>query len=141
MRAPGVNRLLESFRDLTREEAIRIRLLAAETDKPFELEEHIFNCRKKNGQDCLVKTARYVRSMYSNPFSSHMWRVTVVLHAIDEILGTYGVEPLGPVKMSGPPYEYLNTGDSYATTLIHNRKTDTLSIGDWGSIAERHPSW
>jgi hypothetical protein len=25
-------------------------------------------------------------------------------------------------------------------TLIY-RKTDTLSIGDWGTIAERHPNW
>jgi hypothetical protein len=24
---------------------------------------------------------------------------------------------------------------------VYRRKTDTVSIGDWGSIAERHPSW
>lgn len=65
------------------------------------------------------------------------------LHAINEILGTYGVEALGPAR--GPsqstPYEYLNAGDTYATTLIYNRKTDTLSVGSWGDIAERHPFW
>jgi hypothetical protein len=38
-------------------------------------------------------------------------------------------------------YEYLNTGDTYGTTLIYRRKTDTLSIGNWGDVAERHPSW
>ena len=79
--------------------------------------------------------------MYSDPYNSHMWRVTVALHAIDKIMGTYGVEPLGPVGTSGPPYEYLNTGDSYGTTLIYRKSTDNLFIGDWGSIAERHPNW
>jgi hypothetical protein len=28
-----------------------------------------------------------------------------------------------------------------AVWFIYRRKTDTVSIGDWGSIAERHPSW
>lgn len=89
------------------------------------------------------QTAAYVRSMHSSPYDSHMWRVTVALHAMDTILGTYGVEPLGPTSgpSYAPPYEYLNTGDTYGTTLIYRRKTDTVSIGDWGSIAERHPNW
>jgi hypothetical protein len=78
-----------------------------------------------------------------NPYHSHLWRVTIALRAMDEILGTHGVEALGPGSGPGyaPPYEYLNTGDSYGTTLIYRRKTDTITIGDWGSIAERHPSW
>ncbi len=89
------------------------------------------------------QTAAYVRSMHSSPYDSHMWRVTVALHAMDAIIGTYGVESLGPTSGSNyaPPYEYLNTGDSYAATLIYRRKTDTISINDWGSIAERHPNW
>lgn len=89
------------------------------------------------------KTAAYVRSMHSSPYDSHMWRVTVALHAMDTILGTYGVEPLGPTSgpSYAPPYEYLNTGDTYGTTLIYRRKTDTVTIGNWGDIVERHPSW
>lgn len=66
----------------------------------------------------------------------------MMLHAIDEILGTFGVEPLGPVDMrDGPPFEYCNTGDSYAATIIYSRESDTLRIGSWGDIAERHEEW
>ena len=89
------------------------------------------------------ETAAYVRGMHSSPYDSHMWRVTVALHAMDQVVGTYGVESLGPTSgpSYAPPYEYLNTGDPYDATLIYRRETDSLSVGSWGNIAERHPSW
>lgn len=135
MRAPSVKTLLSAFPDLSHKDALLIRRLAHETDSPDTLANTI--------DQFVPGTARYVRSMYSNPYDSHMWRVTVVLHAINEILGTYGVEALGPARGSSQstPYEYLNTGDPYTTTLIYKRATDTLSVGAWGDIAERHPSW
>jgi hypothetical protein len=89
------------------------------------------------------ETENYVRQMHSDPYRSQMWRVTVALHAMNEIAGTHGVEALGPNDGGNyaAPYEYLNTGDSYAATLIYNRKSDTLSIGSWGDIVEKHPDW
>jgi hypothetical protein len=134
MRAPSVQTLLAHFRDLTKKDANLIRRLAHEVDMPDKLADTV--------ERFCPKTQAYVRSMYSDPYNSHMWRVTVALYAMDHILGTHGVEGLGPQgSMKAPPYEYLNAGDTYNTTLIYRRKTDTLSVGTWGDIAEKHPSW
>lgn len=134
MRAPSINVLRETFR-LDSSQAKLVRAFAKAADDGDEL---------RNLVDAHApKTARYVRSMYSDPYRSSMWRTTVALHAINEIVGGYGVEGLGP-DVGGPtppPYEYINAGDTYATTLIYRRKTDTLSVGSWGDIVERHPSW
>jgi hypothetical protein len=71
--------------------------------------------------------------------SSRLRRTMFVLHAIDHILGTCGVESLGSTDNPGyaPDYEYCNAGDTYATTLIYKRETDRLFIGCWGDIAEQ----
>jgi hypothetical protein len=68
-----------------------------------------------------------------------MWRTTLVLHAIDRILTTHGVEPLGASMHVPytPDYEYCNTGEPYTPTLIYKRETDRLFIGCYGDIAER----
>ena len=85
-------------------------------------------------------TAEYAsQCRHIGPYDSRMWRTTLVLHAVDHILGTCGVEALGYTDNPGyaPDYEYLNAGDTYATTLIYKRETDRLFIGCWGDIAER----
>jgi hypothetical protein len=135
MRSPSIKTLCATFR-LTPEQAGLIKRLAKATDNADKLREII-------EAEC-PGTEAYVRSMYSDPYNSHMWRVTVALHAMDRILGTYGVEGLGPLPSNfqdGPPYEYLNMGDTYDTTLVYVRDTDTLRIACWGDIAERHPNW
>lgn len=134
MRMPSLQRLQNDLH-LTVEQAKLVRAIGHATDDGEILSAII--------EGNVPKTAEYVRSMYSNPYSSHMWRVTVALHAMDVIIDTYGVESLGPPSGGNyaPPYEYLNTGDLYTSTLIYCRKTDTINIGDWGSIAERHPNW
>ena len=48
------------------------------------------------------KTAAYVRGLYSDPYDSDMWCVTVALHAINDLAGGYGVEGLGRTR--GPDY-------------------------------------
>jgi hypothetical protein len=133
MRMPSARRLQDALH-LSPEEANLVRAIGHATDT--------------GGLASLIemnvpKTATYVMSMHSSPYDSHMWRVTVALHAMDAIIGTHGVEGLGPARGRdfAPPYEYLNTGDPYDATLIYRRKTDTVSIGDWGAIAERHPNW
>lgn len=134
MRMPSSKRLQEALR-LTAEQAKLVRAIGHAADDEDVLPTII--------EGSVPETAAYVRSMHSDPYRSHMWRVTVALHAMNVIIGTHGVEPLGPPSGGSyaPPYEYLNTGDTYGTTLIYRRRTDTVSIGDWGSIAERHPNW
>jgi hypothetical protein len=132
MRAPSLKRLLATFPQLDRNSASLIRELAHETDSAERLSKLI-------AMRC-PDTDRYARSCSSDPFDSPMWRVTMALHAIDRVLGTHGVEPLGVTDPSdgyAPPFEYCNAGDSYATTLIYNRRIDALMIGSWGDIAER----
>jgi hypothetical protein len=134
MRAPSSQNLQSQLR-LTPEQAKLVRALAHAADDGEVLAALV--------EGSVPKTAEYVRSMHSDPYNSHMWRVTVALHAMDVVVGTFGVEALGPTSCPSyaPPYEYLNTGDAYAATLIYRRKTDTLSIGSWGDITARHPSW
>jgi hypothetical protein len=138
MRAPSIDSLMKAFPKMTREEAKLIRLVA-KADDADSLEKVI------DGEVIAFfpRTKAFVFSLSSDPYTSKIWRVTVQLHAIDEVMGTYGVEGLGPGRSGdyAPPYEYLNAGDTYATTLIYHRNTDNLFIGDWGSIAEKHPSW
>lgn len=132
MRVPSATRLVETFRDLDRKGANLIRRLAHATDDGARLASII-------EREC-PETHRYARSCYNDPFHSKIWRVTMALHAIDRLLGTYGVEALGPGRSGdyAPPYEYCNAGDTYATTLVYTRNTDTLRIACWGDIVEKH---
>lgn len=133
MRCPSTKSLL-TFRNLDAKGANLIRRLAGAADDGDELETII--------EKHCPETAKYVQQMHSSPYRSHMWRVTVALHAMDQILGTHGVEGLGPADAfsqgGAPPYEYLNAGDAYATTLVYTRKTDTLRVGCYGDVVERH---
>jgi hypothetical protein len=134
MRAPSVKTLTGNFR-LSADEAKLIRKLAAAADDGEKL---------KSAVDAHVPaTESYVRSMHSDPYRSRLWRTTVALHAMNEVMGTHGVEGLGPPRGGdyAPPYEYLNTGDTYAATLVYDRNGDRLFISSWGDIAERHPEW
>ena len=137
MQCPSVKKLLEAFpMHLDEGKAKLIRKLAHSVDDADQLRQII-------DTQC-PKTAQYVRSLYNSPYSSHIWRVTVALYAIDVILDTCGVEALGPGDPGegyAPPYEYLNAGDPYLRTLIYCRKSDRLFIGCWGDIAEKHPNW
>jgi hypothetical protein len=133
MRAPPASKLEKAFR-LTRKEANLVRRFAKAVDDRDKLEALV-------DSGVVPSTEAYVRQMYNSPYNSFMWRVTVALHAIDNIVDGYGVEGLGPSGSASegyaPPYEYINFGDPYVTTLIYKRDTDTLFIGSWGDIVER----
>jgi hypothetical protein len=134
MRAPSVKTLTANFR-ISPDEAKLIRKIATTADDGEELKTLI---------DARVPaTSSYVRSLFSNPYRSRIWRTTVALHAMNDIMGTHGVEGLGPGRSGdyAPPYEYLNTGDTYASTLVFDRDKDRLFISSWGNIAEAHPEW
>jgi hypothetical protein len=91
-------------------------------------------------RDLDEKGARQIRKLAreagSNPDAA--------LREMDKILDMHGVEALGPRHydyFKPSPYEYLNAGDTYATTLIYDRAKDTLSIGCYGDVVEAHPEW
>lgn len=133
MKCPSKQRLIAAFQ-ISEEQANLIRKICAAHSKGGEALREVIDA------DC-PETAAYIDSMYSDPYRSHMWQTTVALHALDKVLGTYGVERIGQGRSSdgyAPPVEYLNTGDSYGTTLLYYRRGDKLEIGSWGDYVERH---
>lgn len=130
MRAPSMQRLIQIL-NLSPTQAYVVRMLARLVDDETGLETAI--------QRCCPRTAAYAASCHSDPFDSPMWRRTMMLAAIDETIGTHGVETLGRVTIDGAPYEYCNAGDPYVPTLIYTKVSDTLRIASWGDIAERMP--
>lgn len=133
MKTPSVKALVTTFK-LTPAQAGLIKRLGNAADQGANQLQVIVDA------ECPA-TAAYTRQCYSSPYDSYGWRVTVALHAMDIILGTHGVEALDNPddNMGGAYIEYLNTGDSYATTLIYHPGVDALRIGNWGDIAERFP--
>jgi len=136
VRAPSAKVLLAEFPQLTSAEAGLIRGLAKTAVDGEKLKKLI---------ELAPLTARYVRSLHNDPYRSQLWRNTVTLHAMNEVLGTHGVEGLGPPRSGSgdyaPPYEYLNPGDPYVRTLIYGRDGDRLFVGSWGDLVEKHPEW
>lgn len=130
VRVPSAKRLESAFQ-IDRKTANLVRRIAHATDDRESLEALI---------NTVPTTAAYVRSMYSSPYGSNIWRTTVALHAINALVGMHGVEALGPVRSGdyAPKYEYLNAGDAYSATLIYSRDSRNLFIGCWGDIAERY---
>lgn len=136
MRCPSVKRLVAHFPNLTPKDARLIRKLAKVP--AVKLAEVI--------QEHCPKTHEWIRSCYGSPLDTFDWRTHTRLRAIDEVMGTYGVEALGP-EPSNPstwhPFEYLNTGDTYNATLIYSRQNGAhhLFISSWGDVVEHHPEW
>lgn len=134
MISPTQKRLLASFRDLTPAQARLIKELCAARDNWGALITLL-------DAECPL-TAAYVRECGAYIQCHSHWRTTFVLHAIDHILDTHGVEPLNEGETQAgngyaPRYEFLNAGDTYATTLVYDRNSDRLFIGCWGDIAEK----
>jgi len=128
MISPQAKKLRDTF-DLDAAQAKLIKDLCAARDYR-ELLEPLIEAK-------CPETAAYARSCYNDPYNSRMWRTTLVLHAVDHILGTDGVECVGEGRRNSPPYEYCNAGHTYATTLVYKRASDRLFIGNWGDIVER----
>lgn len=58
----------------------------------------------------------------------------LALHAIDALVGTSGVEAIYHDDWGDPTFEYLNTGDTYAATLLVS--DGDAVIGCWGDVVE-----
>ncbi len=72
-----------------------------------------------------------VRECYHSPSTPD-----VRLHCLDALLETFGVEAFQ--TRNGTWVEYLNTGDTYAPTIV--RMNGNYRIASWGDIAETHGS-
>lgn len=121
MRAPSVKKLTEAFRDVDDKDAKLIRKFAKAVDDRHELEELV---------EGYAPAAAYVRQLHTIPYSSRSGRLSVVLHALDSIVEGFGIESLGE------RYEYVNMGESYATTLVYDNELDRLTLESWGGIVE-----
>lgn len=59
------------------------------------------------------------------------------LYAIDALIGTFGVEHIAKGRtLRSPAFDYLNTGDTYAVTLIR-LGSQRYRVCSWGDIVER----
>lgn len=127
MRMPSAKKLGEAFPWMDKDEIKLVRSLGRNVDDPDKLAAIV--------EDKLPATHSYVRQMYSDPYNSGMWRRTVALNGMDEVMGMAGVEA---IEVGGAvEYEYLNAGDTYATTLIYDADKDRLFIGTYGDVVER----
>lgn len=132
MRAPSIKTLHEAFPNLHPCVASEIRKLVRNVDDKDTLA-HVIETSHGD-------THKWRMSCYGDPINQAFSRREIVLHAIDRMLGTYGVEALGPSDNDPhfvSRYQYCNAGDPYVATLIYKRDTDNLFVGCWGNIVER----
>lgn len=79
---------------------------------------------------------RYSRACYSRPDDE-----LVALYAIDEVLGTCGIDGFCDQETGRRGLSYCNTGDTYAPTVLLYYPSGAFDLGCWGDVAERHPDW
>jgi len=87
------------------------------------------------------RTCRWLQQCYHRPRGSE-----IKLAALDELLRTYGVEP---IRIEGAFIDryhfdivasYLNTGDAYATTLLLDHDEQRWTLTSWGDFLEANES-
>jgi hypothetical protein len=62
------------------------------------------------------------------------------LHVLDSIASTYGVEYIASPKDTFTTtlgIDYLNTGDSYALTIVRSADTGNYRVTSWGDLVEK----
>ncbi len=144
MKTPSVKSMTDAFRDLTPAQAGLIKRIARATPSG--------PCSAPGGPDdgarlhdlLYAECPEALRSggqLENIRWCNVGWLRAYALRAMNIILGTHGVECLTREQESdcftlGPAYEYLNTGDAYAATLVYHRDSDAIRIGSWGDIAE-----
>lgn len=130
MQSPTLSRL-QSLLGMSAADARQVKSLCVARDDRDRLEALI--------EASHPATAAYARSCHSSPYLSSIWRTTMVLDACDRLLGTTGVESMGAEDRApyAPRFEYLNTGDSYALTLVYDRDRDALIISSLDAVSSR----
>lgn len=82
----------------------------------------------------ILATQEWVNSCYSMPKT-----LELKAHAINELIGGYGVEAIWGDDCFWPDVDYINMGDTYNTTILLDRVRNTWSVttlGDWVEWAE-----
>lgn len=119
----SIRKVMESLH-VDRETAKRIRGVVKGTISP-------------ENPDMFPKTDRWIRSCY------HMPSITALkLSALNELIDGFGVEGIGQGDWREnytPPFEYINTGDTYSVTIIRDNRRNRYFISDWGTIVEKNP--
>lgn len=83
----------------------------------------------------LTLTADWVRTCYHRPT-----QIEINMHAASELTGMHGTEALFGAQVKWPDMEYVNSGDTYTTTLIYDYLRGrylVMSYGDWVEREER----
>lgn len=79
-------------------------------------------------------TNKWIAACYHKPR-----RIELILSALNELLECYGVEAF---NTRNDPFraiaEYLNTGDTYQTTILFRHDTGTFRLSSWGDFVERN---
>ena len=107
-------------------------IAAIESEFPGKgkLAKAIFRMRRSELETLPAGEAR-IRECYNPPSTSD-----VRLHCLNEVLETFGIEAFQ--TRNGTWVEYLNTGDTYAPTIV--RINGHYRIASWGDIAESQGS-
>lgn len=118
-KAPSEKRLVELLR-ISPEQAKTIRRIIrgpAPTDESTEF----------------PRTVRWIRSCHNMPMPGERR-----MAAIDEVLGTFGVESIARADsgvFEAPLLTYCNAGDTYAATIVRHRG-GSYRISSWGDAVE-----
>ena len=82
---------------------------------------------------------KWVRRCYHRPSETEL-----IMAAADELLEGHGVEALEGDYVDSYhqniAFTYVNMGDPYVTTLVHDSAREQFLVCCWGDIAERMPS-
>lgn len=82
-------------------------------------------------------------SQYKNQCYNTPADYLLKLYALNELLELFGVEAIENKGIyinsyfGNFTYDYLNTGDTYALTIIRCNKTGKFFISSWGNVAEQ----
>lgn len=104
-------------------------------DKGIALALRLMRLQVDNAElETIPAVRRRIDECYHRP-SRH----DVTMHALNDILGTHGVEALGDIDMhDGPPFEYLNVGDPYVATVVWYRSSGRYYVRCYGDIVEAY---
>ena len=84
------------------------------------------------GNAAFPVTNQWIADCYHKPR-----RIDLILSAMNEAAETYGVEAFNTRgDQLHAIAEYLNTGDSYGTTLLFRHDTGTFRLTSWGDFVE-----
>lgn len=90
---------------------------------------------KKNVDPCKLSKAceKWVHQCYNEPS-----REEKIMCAIDDIIGTHGVEAIWSIHNEFKPlFTYCNAGDPYVTTVIREHSRGRWLLACWGDLVEK----